>query len=100
MTSSLTDLVLLDKWLTKHGFFELETQNPTLLEPIWKLTEESYNKERPGSEYKTAKQLSRAYQAALLPIKKQQGLEAKKDRDEIITLWKKKISLLAAPELH
>ena len=95
MNSSLTDFVLLDKCLTRHGFFELDTQNPTLLEPIWKQTEVSYNKEQPGSAYKTAKQLSRAYQAALLPIKKQHGLEAKKHRDEIITLWKKKIYLLA-----
>ena len=95
MNSSPTNFILLDKLMTRNAFFELDSQNPELLEPIWKKVEESYNKETPpGSAYKTGKQLAKAYQNALGPIKKQHSLHAKKDRDEIITLWKKKISML------
>ena len=99
MNSSPTNFILLDKLMTRNAFFELDTQNPDLLAPIWVKVDESYNKGTPpGSAYKTGKQLSKSYRNAVESIKKQQGLDGKKDRDEIITLWKKKIFLLAERE--
>ena len=99
MNSSSTNFILLDKLMTRNAFFELDTQNPDLLAPIWVKVDESYNKGTPpGSAYKTGKQLSKSYRNAVESIKKQHGLDGKKDRDEIITLWKKKIFLLAERE--
>ena len=97
-TSSPTDLVLLDRKMTRHGFFDLKSQNPDLLQTIWALVEKSYNENIPKSAHKTAKQLSKAYQAAVAAIKKRHGLNPKKARKEMVSLWKEKISLMTDPK--